>query len=158
MPAVVSNGISTIGIPSSVPSSARSPPYERRRLLVGSFALCLISRPRNVVLPRQLGERPLLFQPRAIILLFLDDDLAPHLRMRGTAEFRTENLECSGAGGREPVIRNRARYHIHLRPELGHIEIMQDVNRAEQYLNRLSNRQVQSVVFDDDVVLSVGIV
>jgi hypothetical protein len=76
---------------------------DRRSCSVFSFALCLIGRLRNVALARQLGERPLLLEPRVIVLLFLDDDFAPHLRMRGAAEFRAENLECSDAGGREPV-------------------------------------------------------
>src|SRR6266850_5328308 len=129
MPATVSNGTSTIGIPSLVPLQRGV-----RLTICGvspsvfSFASWLIGRFRDVALPRKLGERVLLLQPRVIFLLFLYDDLASHLRMRDTAEFRAENLECSGAGGREPVIRDRARYHIHLRPELGHIEIMQDIN------------------------------
>src|SRR5690349_22784585 len=108
MPATLSNEISTIGIPSLAFSSAKSLPHDIRRLLVGFHSLCLISGLRNATLPRQLSERPLLLQPRVIVFLFLYDDLAPHLRMRGAAELRAENLERSGAGRREPVIGNRA--------------------------------------------------
>ena len=49
-------------------------------------------------------------------------------------------------------------HHIHLGPELGHIEVVQDVDGAEQYLDRLADRQVQIVAFDHDIVLPVGIV
>src|ERR1700736_1665788 len=134
MPAIESYGTSTIVMP-----SLGLPPFGEELALryrasprryfhsPPILVACLIRRLREVALPGQLGERLLLLHPRVIIFLFFNDDLAPHLRMRHAAQFRTEHLECSGAGGREPEICNRARYHIDLGPELGHIEIMQDV-------------------------------
>src|SRR5262249_54463893 len=43
-------------------------------------------------------------------------------------------------------------------PELRHIEAVQDVDRAQQYLDRLAEQQVQVLGLDHDIVLRVRIV
>src|SRR5438128_9576815 len=110
------------------PPCYESPLAMRCSSPLSSFAVCLVGCLRDIALARQLGERPLLLQPRVILFLFLNDDLAPHLRMRDAAQFCTEHLEGSGSGGREPEICDSARYHIHLRAELGDIESMKDID------------------------------
>src|SRR3984893_6114124 len=77
---------------------------------------------------RQLRERLLLFQPRLIFFLLVDDDLATHVCVRATAELGAEDLEGPGSGGDEPDIADHARHHIHLGPELRHIEAVHDVD------------------------------
>ena len=108
----------------------------------------LVRRLRNGASARQFGKRLLLLQPGVIVFLFFDDDLAAHLRVRGAAQLGAENIERSGSDRRDPEIGDHARDHIHLGPELGHIEIVQDVDGAEQHLDRLPDRQVQVVVFE----------
>src|SRR3546814_19191942 len=85
------------------------------------------------------------------------DVCSSDLRVTDTTQFGAENLERPGSGGGEPEIGYRARDHIHLGPELGHVEVVQDVYRAEQYLDRLAERQVQVVPLDDDIILPVWI-
>ena len=92
-----------------------------------------------------------------IVLLGVDHDDATHQRMALAAKFGAQDLEGSGLGRREPEIGDRARDHVHLGAEFRHVEIMQHVDRAQQHLDRLADRQMQVGRFDDDIVLAVGI-
>src|SRR4029079_1670788 len=78
--------------------------------------------------------------------------------MSSATKLRAENIKRSGSDRLDPEIGHHAWDHIPLRPELGHIEIMQDVHGAEQDLNRLPDGQMQVAIFDDDVVLPMRIV
>ena len=79
-------------------------------------------------------------------------------RMPQATELDAEDLERPGPGGGEPVVGDHAWHHVHLCPELRHIEVVQNVDGAEQHLDWLPDRQVQVVTVDHNVVLPVGIV
>ncbi len=78
--------------------------------------------------------------------------------MADAAELGAEYLEGSGPRRRQPEIGDHAGHHIHLGAEFGDVEIVQDVDRPEQYLDRLADRQMKLPAFDDNVVLPGGVV
>src|SRR6516225_10490042 len=78
--------------------------------------------------------------------------------MSSATKLRAENVKRSGSDRLDPEIRDHAWHHIHLGPELGHIEVMQYINRAEQDLDRLADGEMQVRVFDDNVVLPIRII
>ncbi len=78
--------------------------------------------------------------------------------MRDAAELFAESVESPDPRRREPDVRDEARRHVHLRPELRHREVVQDVDRAEVYLDRLADGQVHFLARDQHVILTVRIV
>src|ERR1700730_5111795 len=96
--------------------------------------------------------------PRLIVALLLNHDTAPHRIVTDAAEGRAEDFECSGPGRGEPEVGLETWHRIHLGPELGDIKVVHDIDGAEQYLDRLPERQVQLAASDHDIVLPVGIV
>src|SRR3982074_3243442 len=93
-----------------------------------------------------------------IFTFFFDDNLRPHLRVRHATYLSAQNIKRSGSDGGYPEISDHAWNHIHLGPEFGHIEIVQDIDGAEQNLDRLPDWEVQVAVFDHNVVLPMRIV
>src|SRR3981081_2486719 len=93
-----------------------------------------------------------------IFTLFFDDNLRPHLRVRHATKLSAQNIKRSGSDGGYPEIGDHAWNHIHLGPELGHVEIVQDIDGAEQNLDRLADWKVQVAAFDHNVVLPMRIV
>src|ERR1700730_5561169 len=78
--------------------------------------------------------------------------------MCNAAQLLAEGVEAPGPGGGEPDIGDQARDHIHLRAELRHGEVMQDVYRAQFQLDRLAHREMQLWTCYQDIVLPVGVV
>ena len=62
--------------------------------------------------------------------------------MRSAAQFFAEEVEFPNSSGREPDVGDQAWHQIHLDPELWHGEIVQDVNRAEQRLDRFADGEM----------------
>src|SRR6266581_3047285 len=109
-------------------------------------------------LGRGLRERRMAAQPRLKSGLFLHHDPATHDKVPGAAQFVAEEVEFPGPSGGEPDIRDQAGHQVHLGPELRYREVVQDVYRAEQRLDRPADGEMQLRARYQDVVLSVGIV
>ncbi len=77
--------------------------------------------------------------------------------MCDSAKLFTEHFVGAGFGYLEPLIGHHAGHEIHLDAELRHREIVQDVGRAQQKVNRLVHGQAGNRRVDDDVVLSGGV-
>src|SRR5260370_39155551 len=98
----------------------------------------------------------MLLQPRLIVTLRLNHDTATHLRVPDATEASAENLECPGSDGGDPEVGDQTWHQIHLGPELGHIKVVHDVYGAEQYLDRLPERQGQIAAFGHHTVPPPG--
>ncbi len=72
-------------------------------------------------------------------------------RMSGCPRPHSSKQRISNRAGprrRQPEVGDHPRHHVHLGAELGHVEIVQDVDGAEQHLDRLADRQMQVVALD----------
>src|SRR3546814_7585610 len=88
-----------------------------------------------------LREGRLLLQPCLVVGLLVDHHGATHGVVPRAAEFKAEDFIGAGSRGRQPEIGDRARHHVHLGAELGHVEIVQHVYRAKQHLDRLRSEE-----------------
>ena len=114
--------------------------------------LYLIGQP-YLLRPRQLCEGRLLLQPSLIILGRVDHDDAAHEAMADSTELGAEHLKRACPDWREPEVGDRTRDHVHLGAEFRDVEIVQHIDRPEQYLDRLADRQMQVGGLDDHIVL-----
>src|SRR3954453_3284277 len=142
------NAMSVIRIPSDYPAdlAARAPAFVGSpggSALAGAalsllLRLEIIARLDQLRRARELGEGLLFFEPGLVFALLLDDDLAAHRRVADAAELGAQDVEGAGPRRGEPEIGHEPRDHVHLRAELGHVEIVQHVDRAQQLLHRLA--------------------
>ena len=78
--------------------------------------------------------------------------------MRSAAQFFAEEVEFPDPRGREPDEGDQARHQIHLDAKLRHGEIVQNVDGAEQRLDRFADGKMHLRARYQDVVASEGIV
>src|SRR3546814_7212323 len=79
-----------------------------------------------------LREGRLLLQPCLVVGLLVDHHGATHGVVPRAAEFKAEAFIGAGSRGRQPEIGDRARHHVHLGAELGHV-------RSEEHTSELQS-------------------
>src|SRR5436305_12386682 len=80
---------------------------------------------------RGLRESLLPLQPRPIIVLGVNNDVAAHLRMPDPTEASAQNLERPGSGWGKPEPCDHARHQVHFRSKFENIKIVYNVHRTQ---------------------------
>ena len=88
----------------------------------------------------------------------VDDDGTTHREMGDAAELFAEHLVTPCLRRCQPLEGLHAGNEVHLHPELGHREVVQNVLRAQQPADGLVDRDVGFRVPNDNVVLAVRVI